>query len=343
MLIILSEHVLLWVGICSELCNMANFSIIIPVYNASATLDECLKSIVDQTFHDYEVLLIDDGSSDDSAAICSKYVEKFDFFSYRYQENAGVSAARNLGIKLAKNDLVVFVDSDDCVQPNFLESLVCSVRKCSSHNSIVIHTVLSGSGSQWKKRNIHEGHFCGCGCVKEAVEHGLIDYSEPHSKVFFRKLLIEKQIYFPLGVKNGEDGIFIAKYLQYVDEIISHNEAIYIYRYYYNSASRRLYSTHDEWESFVLWKKELFFLFQKNRITDYAVAWKLLSIPFSRAIKAALSDNKYSLREKRRFLQNLPKECTLNYGSGRKYSMKGKVLKYLINHRLWLPLVILKR
>ena len=99
------------------------FSIIIPVYNAEKTLGRCLDSICAQDFQDYEVLLIDDGSKDNSASICEIYVSKNIHFKLFRQENKGPSAARNEGLRHAEGVYLCFVDSDDYVKPDYLSKI----------------------------------------------------------------------------------------------------------------------------------------------------------------------------------------------------------------------------
>lgn len=86
-------------------------SVIIPVYNVGKYLDECIESILSQTISNFEIILVDDGSTDDSLNICNKYKNKNVIVIH--QENSGVSAARNAGIKVAKSEFITFVDGDD--------------------------------------------------------------------------------------------------------------------------------------------------------------------------------------------------------------------------------------
>ena len=99
-------------------------SIIIPIYNAEKYLNECLKSIQQQTFSDFEVLMVDDGSKDSSAEICTTFERDDSRFHYVHQENAGVSVARNTGLARAKGEWISFVDADDTVDENFLQEML---------------------------------------------------------------------------------------------------------------------------------------------------------------------------------------------------------------------------
>lgn len=95
-------------------------SIIVPVYNAEKYLDKCINSIIDQSYRDFEVLLIDDGSSDGSAEICDTHASKDPRIRVIHKSNGGSASARNLGLKLAKGDYIAFVDADDYVDPDYL-------------------------------------------------------------------------------------------------------------------------------------------------------------------------------------------------------------------------------
>lgn len=95
-------------------------SIIIPIYNVEPYLERCLNSIMQQTYKDFEVLMMDDGSTDNSAQIAQKFAENDQRFQYFYYENKGVSIARNRGLSLAKGEYISFVDSDDYLSDDYL-------------------------------------------------------------------------------------------------------------------------------------------------------------------------------------------------------------------------------
>lgn len=105
------------------------FSFIVPIYNAQETLSRCLDSILNQTYPSYEVWMIDDGSVDNSAAIAATYVEKDPRFMLIRQPNSGPSRARNRGLESAKGDVVAFVDSDDFIEPDYLQQIVQAFRR----------------------------------------------------------------------------------------------------------------------------------------------------------------------------------------------------------------------
>ena len=99
-------------------------SVIVPVYNAEKYLHRCIDSILSQTFTDFELLLIDDGSKDGSGAICDEYAAKDNRVRVFHKENGGVSSARNLGLDNACGEWVTFVDADDYVRPSYLATYI---------------------------------------------------------------------------------------------------------------------------------------------------------------------------------------------------------------------------
>jgi len=104
-------------------------SIIVPVYNVEKYLRTCLDSILRQTFQDFELILIDDGSTDQSGLICDEYAAQHDCMIVLHKKNAGPNAARIDGIKLAKGTFITFVDSDDWIEPKHIELLVNSLKE----------------------------------------------------------------------------------------------------------------------------------------------------------------------------------------------------------------------
>lgn len=110
-------------------------SVIVPVYNVASYLEECLDSVVGQTYRNLEIIVVDDGSTDGSGAVCDEYAKKDGRIQVIHQPNRGLSVARNVGLDVAKGDHISFVDSDDAVSPVFIEALLSAgadVAQCAS-------------------------------------------------------------------------------------------------------------------------------------------------------------------------------------------------------------------
>ncbi len=107
-------------------------SVIVPIYNVEEYLARCLDSVMGQTFRDIEVICVDDGSTDKSALIAKKYAEKDERISLIQQENKGLSAARNAGMRVARGKYISFVDSDDWIDLDFLKKLYDAAESCNA-------------------------------------------------------------------------------------------------------------------------------------------------------------------------------------------------------------------
>ena len=121
-------------------------SIIVPVYKAEKYLRRCVDSILAQTYQNIEVLLIDDGSPDNSGEICDEYAEKDSRVRVFHKPNGGVSSARNLGLKEAKGDYIGFVDADDYIDKTMYEVLLCNLIKENSDISICSYNQEDSNG-----------------------------------------------------------------------------------------------------------------------------------------------------------------------------------------------------
>ena len=108
---------------------LPKLSYIVPIYNVEKYLRKCVDSLLEQNYSDYEIILINDGSTDNSGAICDEYARMFDNIRVIHQENAGLSAARNAGLALAQGEYICFVDSDDYWQPNVLGGLMVQIER----------------------------------------------------------------------------------------------------------------------------------------------------------------------------------------------------------------------
>ena len=115
---------------------MPEISVIVPVYNCEKYIGKCIESILNQTFKDLELILIDDGSADESGKICDEYKIQDKRVKVIHEKNSGVSIARNVGINVAKGKYIGFVDSDDYLAPDMYESLYENLMK--SHADVAI-------------------------------------------------------------------------------------------------------------------------------------------------------------------------------------------------------------
>ena len=133
------------------------FSIIVAVYNTEAYLDKCLQSILNQTFTDFEVILINDGSLDKSAEICEKYAQMDKRIRLIHQENQGVSATRNTALGFASAPYIIWVDSDDLIEKDLLAEVKKTIDQTSADIILFDYCVVSSVCCKKNKLKYHEG------------------------------------------------------------------------------------------------------------------------------------------------------------------------------------------
>ena len=186
-------------------------SIIIPVYNTAPYLRECLDSVQCQTFTDYEVWLVDDGSTDGSGVICDEYDRLDERFHVLHVPNGGVSKARNLGIERAAGFWIAFVDSDDTLLPSCFQHLMGNVKEDTD-------IVIAGYGGERGTRIINEDVSLEGSLMKRYfIEKKIYSQSGPCQKLFRTDVIKKNNIHFPMDIHMGEDMIFFIQYMNHVN------------------------------------------------------------------------------------------------------------------------------
>lgn len=210
--------------------NTPLVSIVVPVYNAAADLDRCLNSLISLEHTKlYEIILVDDGSKDDSGKICDRYREEYDFFKVIHQKNAGVSIARNVGIEQATGKYIMFVDADDYLMPSAIQSMIYDAQ---SNYDLVIYDSYFDMG-ECRRHSYPEVKK-----IETSQEISIdIAYSmflklqnnEPFSKLYATSVIKEAQVKFPVDVRLGEDLIFTLQFLKKVKKVMYVPKALYMH------------------------------------------------------------------------------------------------------------------
>lgn len=201
-------------------------SIIIPVYNAEYTLKRCLDSVLAQTFTNWECLIIDDGSIDNSEEVIHKFVKKDHRFKAFLKKNGGVSSARNLGLDNATGEYITFLDADDWLDADFLSELM-------KHNADLIvgaYETFQDNKNEIEKELLGELHFNTSKEWKVWMVNVMTSplFLAPWGKAFRRKTIGD--IRFLLGQRLGEDVHFIHRYLNGCRSLTVTNKAEYHYQ-----------------------------------------------------------------------------------------------------------------
>jgi glycosyltransferase involved in cell wall biosynthesis len=209
------------------------FSVIVPVYNTAAYVREAIASVQAQSFKDWELILVDDGSTDDSPQICDSFAgEKIHVL---HQTNQGVSAARNAGIACAKGEWLLFLDSDDAYDKNFMHVLAKSAGNADLLTANV-HRIHQPDAILWQT-------LCELEITAQAFAYKMM-HANTHnlvtSKAFSAHIVRKYDVRFPVDRTHGEDRAFVLSYLAHTKTICDCSEAIYLYRETPNSAVRSL-------------------------------------------------------------------------------------------------------
>jgi len=208
-------------------------SICIPVYNAEKYLRRLLDSILAQTCGDYEVIMTDDGSTDNSYAICREYANKDNRFRLFKQENTGASAARNKCIENAKGEYITFADADDWLECDYVSTILKNMDN---------DVDLLFFGSRWYKPNgqitehILQGFIPDYNkTTQENVYNWLMDkeragiFGSVWDKCYKKKIIKDNNIKFPLGISFLEDTIFNVRYIRFANRMNSVGKILYNY------------------------------------------------------------------------------------------------------------------
>ena len=170
---------------------MKKISVIIPVYGAESYLHTCVDSVLEQTFEDFEIILVDDGSPDNSGAICDEYSAQYPNITTVHQENAGINKARYSGVRKATAEWITFVDNDDTLPADALERLYAQT----ADTELVI--------GSFRKLEVAEN------LSLEEYRKGVIDSSlippQPWGKLYRRELFSENTFDFPREIDGAED------------------------------------------------------------------------------------------------------------------------------------------
>lgn len=232
-------------------------SIIVPIYNVEEYLSNCIQSILNQTFKNFELILINDGSTDKSLDICMEYKNLDSRIVVIDKKNGGVSAARNAGIKIARGDYIAFVDPDDDIHPNMYEILIntaindnsdlvlCGIKYINERNNTVENSMVWNDCDNIIYRGEIEDKFIR-GILINRLGSGYGYYSSVN-KLYKKELFFENKVQFDENKSHSEDAQLNFKLLEYIQSISFVKKPLYNY-YIRNRESLSQYIRNDMYE-----------------------------------------------------------------------------------------------
>ena len=218
--------------------KMNNFliSVVLPVYNPGKHLVRCLDSLVNQTYSNLEIILIDDGSTDGSSLVCDEYAKNDKRIKCLHQKNQGVSAARNAGLAMARGDYIHFPDSDDYLEYNSYELLLDIIQK-GNYDAVVFEYYVTYSNSEIRHLQPKDKYGC---FDRSQTQIQLFTGFQFACTKFFKKELCENLL-FREDIYRGEDTLFAAQALSRAERVLFSDYPLYHYVQSDNSACRGVF------------------------------------------------------------------------------------------------------
>lgn len=282
-------------------------SIIVPVYNSEEYIAECIESIISQTYENIELILIDDGSVDNSKNIIQSYMEIDKRVKYFYQNNSGPSTARNKGINECNGMFIVFIDSDDWIDSNMIQEMMYEINKNKS-DLVLCDFILETEIESVYNKILPKNNNIDLMELKEKLISSDI-LNSPWSKIYRKEIIVNNNIKFNNILHAGEDQIFNMQYISYINNVSYINKGFYHYRMVKNSTCRKIY---------------------KNKIE---------MLELQQNIRSSIINNwidykyKYRIESAKWFLQNIASHCYLASITLRKNERK-EILDTFINSKI---------
>lgn len=269
-----------------------NLTVIIPIYNAQKHLERCINSVLSQHYGDFELLLVNDGSTDRSVTICEQFAEKDKRIKIFHQVNGGVSAARNKGIENAAGEWITFIDADDYVQENYFDVLNLQTKTDWIHlRAERAVTSDMGVGINFENQAYKLTEF-----VKSYSLYP--HFPEVWAKFFKTSIIRESNLRFNTHLKFGEDSLFNLQYLKFCRIISTSNISKYVYKNDEDGLSKLTQDIKNDTTLFKEIEKELEQNQYPSRFCEQAIR-----IPLIRYLKILYHDKSISTTERRVLLK----------------------------------------
>ena len=214
-------------------------SVVVPIYNVEQYLERCIDSILHQTYEHLEIILVDDGSPDNSGAICDSYLSLDQRIKVIHKRNGGLSDARNAGLEMASGEFIAFIDSDDTIMPEMIEKLYERIDTDRSDMAFCGYRQVSQNGDILSEVFLPDNVLTGFEALKVSYENEGVLYTIACNKLYKKHLF--QDIRYPVG-KYHEDEFTTYLIIDHCDIISIVKEALYIYYQRDDSIMQEAYS-----------------------------------------------------------------------------------------------------
>lgn len=282
-------------------------SIIVPIYNVEKFLPKCIDSLLNQTYRDIELILIDDGSPDASGEICDRYASNDPRIIVIHQTNRGVSAARNVGLNIATGEYIGFCDPDDFIAPEMYEKMIDAIKQ--NHADMVIcgydyfnERYQKDESRLYKVRDNEnltlEDVYSRLSDMPPTIRHGVVNK-------LFRKILLT-DIKFDESLHSTEDGNFLLDYLLHVKSTVFIHEPLYMNLVRSGSATHGGLNINNLRDSFKVHNRmyrDTVSLFPKQRNHALAFLLDVCTLKYNEAKSRSADTDDELLKDMRRFIR----------------------------------------
>lgn len=275
-------------------------SVILPVYNGERNISSILQSMLNQVYKDWELIIVDDGSKDETGRICHQFQENDNRINYFQKDNGGVSSARNFGLNKANGDWIVFIDADDEVSDKYLFDLVSNIKP----KGLIIQGYKKIEKN--KHFNIDFGSFLNITEKESLFDHyNILEKGFPWNKIFDNNLIKDNNLRFNENLSYSEDLVFLLQYLVYADSVSFISGTNYIYDTTNSVNSLKLYSYNQEHELLQQLASTIPLLYKKS-LSPYI--YEKISLVIIRVILSLYQGNTYNFKERMGLLSDLKKK-----------------------------------
>ena len=288
-------------------------SIIVPIYNVEKYLTKCIDSLISQTYQDVEIILVDDGSHDESARICDEYANKDLRIKVIHKQNGGVSSARNAGLAIAKGEYIGFVDPDDWVSLTMYEDMLTVIKDNSEVDLVICgydYVKEDGNTDRFYRTRedellLQKEMMSRMSDLPPTVRHGVVN------KLFRKNVIGAMQ--FDESLHSSEDVLFVTQYVEKINSAVFVHKPLYMNLIRDGSATRGGLSAEKLAKSFAVHENMYISTVSKYPdLRDHALAFlmDILVLKYKEICKQ--KDKKHLIKRAKRFIKKYAIRCLFN-------------------------------